>query len=130
MNRQENAMQCPVCDERMKEVERFGVSIDICPGCKGVWLDRGELDKILSMSRLNPGSEATPGPDRAVPRPGFLEEGYASLGQSRHDHDYDRRHRQDRGHDRDRGGRDEGDHEHAYGRRRGSWLGDLFGGDD
>ncbi|RYM05809.1 hypothetical protein EWH99_05205 [Sporolactobacillus sp. THM7-7] len=42
-------MNCPICDGvRMKEVEREGVLIDICPSCKGVWLDRGELNKILS----------------------------------------------------------------------------------
>lgn len=42
-------MFCPVCEDvRMKEVERDGVLIDICPNCKGVWLDRGELDKISS----------------------------------------------------------------------------------
>lgn len=41
-------MDCPVCDNvRMREVDRDGVTIDICPQCKGVWLDRGELDKLL-----------------------------------------------------------------------------------
>lgn len=41
-------MLCPVCDGvRMREVEKEGVMIDICPSCKGVWLDRGELEKIL-----------------------------------------------------------------------------------
>lgn len=41
-------MKCPVCDDmRMKEVEKEGVLIDICPQCKGVWLDRGELEKLL-----------------------------------------------------------------------------------
>lgn len=42
-------MKCPLCDERMREVERYGVTIDICPSCKGVWLDRGELEKVASM---------------------------------------------------------------------------------
>lgn len=41
-------MNCPVCDDvRMREVEKDGVMIDICPSCKGVWLDRGELEKLL-----------------------------------------------------------------------------------
>lgn len=45
-------MFCPVCDQvRMREVERDGVMIDICPSCKGVWLDRGELEKILEGVR-------------------------------------------------------------------------------
>ncbi|MEN2766997.1 zf-TFIIB domain-containing protein [Ornithinibacillus xuwenensis] len=42
-------MNCPICDGvRMKEVEKGSVLIDICPSCKGVWLDRGELEKITS----------------------------------------------------------------------------------
>ncbi|GGH81034.1 Zn-finger nucleic acid-binding protein [Pullulanibacillus pueri] len=45
-------MYCPVCDSiRMREVEKEGVLIDICPQCKGVWLDRGELDKLLKEAR-------------------------------------------------------------------------------
>ncbi|MGB9885816.1 MAG: zf-TFIIB domain-containing protein [Moorellales bacterium] len=44
-------MKCPLCEVSMKEVERRGVLIDVCPECKGVWLDRGELDKLLSASQ-------------------------------------------------------------------------------
>lgn len=45
-------MKCPVCnDVRMREVEKDGVLIDVCPDCKGVWLDRGELEKLLSEIR-------------------------------------------------------------------------------
>jgi hypothetical protein len=52
MNKGGCFMFCPVCDEvRMKEVEKEGVLIDICPSCKGVWLDRGELDKLLQEAR-------------------------------------------------------------------------------
>ena len=42
-------MNCPVCDEKLRESNRHGVDIDICPACKGVWLDRGELDKIINL---------------------------------------------------------------------------------
>jgi N utilization substance protein A len=41
-------MNCPVCGQSLREVERSGVAIDICPGCKGVWLDRGELEKLIA----------------------------------------------------------------------------------
>lgn len=42
-------MNCPVCDNvRMREVDKDGVTIDVCPQCKGVWLERGELDKLMS----------------------------------------------------------------------------------
>lgn len=41
-------MNCPVCENtRMREVDKDGILIDICPSCKGVWLDRGELDKLM-----------------------------------------------------------------------------------
>lgn len=41
-------MYCPVCDGvKMREVEKNNVLIDVCPSCKGVWLDRGELDKLM-----------------------------------------------------------------------------------
>lgn len=45
-------MNCPVCDNvKMREVEKAGITIDTCPQCKGVWLDRGELDKLMSDVR-------------------------------------------------------------------------------
>ena len=44
-------MQCPVCrDTKLAIAERQGVEIDYCPDCRGVWLDRGELDKIIERS--------------------------------------------------------------------------------
>jgi Zn-finger nucleic acid-binding protein len=43
-------MKCPVCDVELKMADRQGVEIDYCPKCRGVWLDRGELDKIIEKS--------------------------------------------------------------------------------
>jgi uncharacterized protein len=44
-------MNCPVCSEtNLVIAERQGVEIDYCPKCRGVWLDRGELDKIIERS--------------------------------------------------------------------------------
>lgn len=44
-------MNCPVCkDSNLVISERQGVEIDYCPKCRGVWLDRGELDKIIERS--------------------------------------------------------------------------------
>jgi uncharacterized protein len=40
-------MLCPLCQERLSVSERHGIEIDVCPRCRGVWLDRGELDKVL-----------------------------------------------------------------------------------
>lgn len=44
-------MKCPVCKESELVIsERQGIEIDYCPKCRGVWLDRGELDKIIERS--------------------------------------------------------------------------------
>jgi hypothetical protein len=43
-------MPCPVCTVPLVMSERQGVEIDYCPQCRGVWLDRGELDKIIERS--------------------------------------------------------------------------------
>jgi len=43
-------MQCPIDGTELKMAERSGVEIDYCPACRGVWLDRGELDKIIERS--------------------------------------------------------------------------------
>jgi len=43
-------MKCPNCDEVLVMSERQGIEIDYCPKCRGVWLDRGELDKIIEKS--------------------------------------------------------------------------------
>jgi hypothetical protein len=40
-------LMCPNCNESMQEVRRNDVQIDMCPRCRGVWLDRGELEKLL-----------------------------------------------------------------------------------
>ncbi|MEX0958716.1 MAG: zf-TFIIB domain-containing protein [Burkholderiales bacterium] len=57
-------MKCPVCsDSDLKMAERQGIEIDYCPSCRGVWLDRGELDKIIERS-----SVAQPQAPVAMPR--------------------------------------------------------------
>ncbi len=47
-------MNCPTCNVELKMTERQGVEIDYCPQCRGVWLDRGELDKIIERSDSEP----------------------------------------------------------------------------
>ncbi len=47
-------MNCPVCkDVNLVMSDREGIEIDYCPSCRGVWLDRGELDKIIERSTLS-----------------------------------------------------------------------------
>ena len=45
---------CPACMVELGIAERQGVEIDYCPKCRGVWLDRGELDKIIDRSSAVP----------------------------------------------------------------------------
>ena len=49
-------MKCPICEVDLNMTDRQGVEIDYCPKCRGIWLDRGELDKIIEKSQL----ESTP----------------------------------------------------------------------
>lgn len=44
-------MDCPVCKINLLMAEKQGVEIDYCPQCRGIWLDRGELEKIIDRSR-------------------------------------------------------------------------------
>jgi uncharacterized protein len=46
----ELTMLCPTCNVELKMSERQQIEIDYCPQCRGVWLDRGELDKIIERS--------------------------------------------------------------------------------
>ena len=43
-------MNCPNCNVNLVMTDRSGIEIDYCPSCRGVWLDRGELDKIIERS--------------------------------------------------------------------------------
>lgn len=43
-------MKCPACNTVLLITERQGIEIDYCPDCRGIWLDRGELDKIIEKS--------------------------------------------------------------------------------
>lgn len=97
-------MLCPICNVELRLAERQGVEIDHCPQCRGIWLDRGELEKLIERS--------------AMP---FDNEGYG--GRSSHDREYrgDKHGSSEKHGDRDR----RADHDRG-GRRRGSFLGDLF----
>ena len=44
-------MKCPIDGSELQMTERRGVEIDYCPQCRGVWLDRGELDKMIGGAR-------------------------------------------------------------------------------
>ena len=59
-------MKCPVCpDSTLLMSERRGVEIDYCPTCRGVWLDRGELDKLVQFGSGHEMSSSAPTPSAA-----------------------------------------------------------------
>jgi len=61
-------MNCPIDATPLVMSERSGIEIDYCPQCRGVWLDRGELDKIVERSLGAPApSSAQQQPQRGVP---------------------------------------------------------------
>ena len=98
-------MECPVCGDKLRPIERYGVEVDICPGCKGVWLDRGELEKVIDLAEKGgPGAETMPGARREEPRREEpRHEAYREQEYGHHD-GYRKR------------------------KKRGSWLGDLLEG--
>lgn len=53
-------MNCPVCNVPLLLTERQSVEIDYCPKCRGVWLDRGELDKIIERSAAEIPAKTSP----------------------------------------------------------------------
>ncbi len=94
-------MKCPADGTTLTMADRSGVEIDYCPQCRGVWLDRGELDKIMERSAQDFAAAAAPpsGPATRQPPPA-------------------------RGYDDDRGyGRHHGSH---HPKRRKSFLEELF----
>lgn len=61
-------MPCPVCKIPLVMSERQGVEIDYCPQCRGVWLDRGELDKIVERAAGESQAAAPPPQQQQQPR--------------------------------------------------------------
>ena len=93
-------MNCPRCNDAfLIELDRDGVTVDRCERCRGIWLDRGELEKLLGRARE---ADAMPREARGAPP-----------ARAPRDDDDDRRRRDD---DDDRG--------HAGGRKRSWW--DIF----
>lgn len=61
-------MKCPICTTSdLLMTERLGIEIDYCPQCRGVWLDRGELDKVIERSMREPVQMAAAPRQQALP---------------------------------------------------------------
>ena len=71
----QGGLLCPVCRVDLVMSERQGVEIDYCPKCRGVWLDRGELDKILERGAAEgaaqPGAQDRPPASQAQIEPRY-----------------------------------------------------------
>lgn len=71
-------MNCPTDGTTLLMSERHGIEIDYCPQCRGIWLDRGELDKILErvQSEASAAAPAQPSYQQPVTQPHFAEPRY------------------------------------------------------
>ncbi len=69
-------MQCPNDGNTLTMSERGGIEIDYCPECRGVWLDRGELDKIIERSMTQPAAPQPPSPQPPAQHPQAYETSY------------------------------------------------------
>jgi uncharacterized protein len=98
-------MKCPQCPETILVMtERQGVEIDYCPNCRGVWLDRGELDKLTERAATNGNAATASRPSEAASPTHNQHNGHRDFQDS--DHNYVR------------GG--------PYVVRKKSWLNDIF----
>lgn len=108
-------MRCPVDGETLVMADRSGVEIDYCPKCRGVWLDRGELDKIIDRSL---GAPAAGAPPVVSPPPPPVQQAapvYQPEPRSTQYRDDDHRRY-----------KDDDDHRHYKKKRRDSFLSDIF----
>jgi Zn-finger nucleic acid-binding protein len=70
-------VDCPVDATTLQMTERQGIEIDYCPSCRGVWLDRGELDKLIERSQqyeAAPAPQRYAEPERHQPEPRFRDD--------------------------------------------------------
>ncbi len=123
-------LTCPNCNVSMTSLKRFDIEMDTCPQCRGVWLDRGELEKVLDYERANAPDAVGPAPGAyppAGPPTGGYPPGKPGADQYGRDPYYDdpRRHDPRRpwgGRDHD----DDDDDRYRHGQRRRPSLFDIF----
>jgi hypothetical protein len=107
-------MRCPVDNETLVMSDRHGVEIDYCPKCRGVWLDRGELDKIIERAAGAEAPVALREPGRAPAPP--AAPAYAEAPRREETRREEPRRRRD----------DDDDDYHRPRKRRESFLSDIF----
>ena len=85
MANHEGPMACPVDGATLVMSERQGIEIDYCPTCRGVWLDRGELDKIIER---NNATQAQQQPASQQPQPQHAQQGPWGAPPQQYGHGY------------------------------------------
>ena len=73
-------MKCPNCSETLLITDKQGVEIDYCPNCRGIWLDRGELEKIMDRSATHYSNKKN------------YEEDYKRYGYQEYNHEHGQEH--------------------------------------
>ena len=125
-------MKCPIDGADLVMSERQGVEIDYCPQCRGVWLDRGELDKILDRAAelATPSAAASAAPAQPYPTAPYPVDPYPSGGYARPSGEGYRDDRDDRYRDdRQRGDYDprrDPRNQPYRKKKKESWLGDIL----
>jgi uncharacterized protein len=74
-------MRCPTDDTTLVMSERNGIEIDYCPECRGVWLDRGELDKIIDRAGSDSAPQAAGLTQQQYPQTGSYQPHYGDSRQ-------------------------------------------------
>ncbi|AWB96336.1 hypothetical protein DCE93_12320 [Agromyces badenianii] len=121
-------MQCPSDGTLLVMSERSGIEIDYCPNCRGVWLDRGELDKIVERgAREFGGQPQAASAPQAAPAAAPIQPPAPAYGQPSYQQPYDNRGYDNRGHDaRGHDNRGYGDQGYPRKKKKESWLSELF----
>lgn len=118
-------MRCPVDGETLVMADRHGVEIDYCPRCRGVWLDRGELDKIIDRAAAAEAPVALKEPARGAAQ-AYAGEVQPERPRDERRGDERRREETRREARRSRDDDDDDDHDRRPRKRRESFLSDLF----
>lgn len=117
-------MKCPVCiTAELKMTDRQGVEMDYCPDCRGIWLDRGELDKIIERSYSQSPQTQQAAPQQTTQQPPQYQHGGESNPFQKKHHDehtpfYNKHH--DKHYNEHGGGSHHGQHQKK------SWLSEIF----
>ncbi len=116
-------MNCPACNTvQLVVIEREGVEIDYCPTCRGVWLERNELDTIIKRIAEERSAPPVQQPQQPAPYPPpqqtqpYMNDDRRYEDRRKYDDDYDKKHHYKDGYQKDG----------HYKKRKGGFLEDLF----